>query len=115
MAPAEQKKIRATKTVTLGNSREKPQNCPEQSQEGSSEKVMLLIAWLKCFYSNVHSLGDKQEELEAIAQLENYDLIVITEEWSDNSHDWSMMTKSFSEETGREERAKMLPSMLRGD
>lgn len=94
MAPAEQKKIRATNTVTLGNSREKPQSFPKQFQEGSSEKVMLLIAWLKCIYSNAYSLGDKQD-LEVMAQLENYDLIVIVEMLWDDSHDWSMMIKSY--------------------
>ena len=34
-------------------------------------------------------MGNKQEELEAIVQQENYDIAAITETWWDNSHDWS--------------------------
>ena len=46
-----------------------------------------------------------------MVQLVNCDLIMITEVWWDDSHDWSMtiMSTSFSEE--REEGD--LPSMLR--
>lgn len=29
---------------------------------------------LKCLYSNTHSTGNKQEELETLAQLDKYDL-----------------------------------------
>ena len=32
-----------------------------------------LVAYLKCIYSTVFSTGNKQEELEAIVQQENYD------------------------------------------
>ena len=35
-------------------------------------------------------MGNKQEELEAIVLLENYDLIAITETWWDESHDWNV-------------------------
>ncbi|GAB0203947.1 hypothetical protein GRJ2_002860300 [Grus japonensis] len=34
-------------------------------------------------------MGNKQEELEAIMQLENYDIVAITETWWDDSHNWS--------------------------
>ena len=34
-------------------------------------------------------MGNKQEELEAIVQQANYDLVAITETWWDLSHDWS--------------------------
>ena len=34
-------------------------------------------------------LGDKQELLKATVELENYDLIAVTETWWDESHDWS--------------------------
>lgn len=47
------------------------------------------MAQLKCIYSNVHSMGCKQEEPEAIVQQENYDLVDTTETWWDHSHDWS--------------------------
>lgn len=46
-------------------------------------------AQLKCIYTNAHSMGCKQEELEAIVQQENYDLVATTETWWDYSHDWS--------------------------
>ena len=36
---------------------------------------------LKCIYTNAHSMGNKQEELEAIVQQANYDLIAINETW----------------------------------
>ena len=35
---------------------------------------MLLIAQLKCLHTNACSMGNKQEELEHVAQLENCDL-----------------------------------------
>ncbi|GAB0202541.1 hypothetical protein GRJ2_002719700 [Grus japonensis] len=46
-------------------------------------------AQLKCIYTNAHSMGNKQEELEAIVQQDSYDLVAITETWWDDSHDWS--------------------------
>ena len=45
------------------------------------------IAQLKCIYNNAHSMGNKQEELEAIVQQDSYDLIAITETWLDDSRD----------------------------
>ncbi|KAK4810498.1 LOW QUALITY PROTEIN: hypothetical protein QYF61_004278 [Mycteria americana] len=48
-----------------------------------------LIAQLKCIYTNARSMGNKQEELEAIVQQDSYDLVAITEMWWDDSHDWS--------------------------
>ena len=42
---------------------------------------------LKCIYTNARSLGNKQEELEAIMCQANYDLVAITETWWDHSHD----------------------------
>jgi len=38
-----------------------------------------LTAQLKCIYTNPRSLGNKQEELEAIVQQDSYDLVAITE------------------------------------
>jgi len=48
-----------------------------------------LTAQLKCIYINAHSMGNKQEELEAILQQDSCDLVAITETWWDDSHDWS--------------------------
>ena len=39
---------------------------------GPGEKAM---AQLKCIYTNAHSMGNKQEELEAIVWQANYDLV----------------------------------------
>ena len=47
------------------------------------------MTWLKCIYTNARSTGNKQEELEAIVQQANYDLVAITKTWWDHSHDWS--------------------------
>ncbi|GAB0207576.1 hypothetical protein GRJ2_003223300 [Grus japonensis] len=46
-------------------------------------------AHLKCIYTDAHSMGNKQEELEAIVQQDSYDLVTITEMRWDDSHDWS--------------------------
>jgi len=40
-----------------------------------------LTAQLKCVYTNARSMGNKQEELEAIIQQDGYDLVAITETW----------------------------------
>jgi len=46
----------------------KPQTFPGGIREGSSEKTTRPIAKLKCLYINVCSMGNKQEELETVAQ-----------------------------------------------
>ncbi|GAB0180019.1 hypothetical protein GRJ2_000467200 [Grus japonensis] len=43
------------------------------------KKVVGSIAQLKCIYTNARSTGNKQEELEAIVQQENYDIVAIRE------------------------------------
>ena len=53
------------------------------------KKVLGTSAHLKCMYTNAHSMGNKQEELEAMMKQENYDVMAITETWWDVSHDWS--------------------------
>ena len=50
---------------------------------------MRSIAQLKCIYTNAHSMGNKQEELEAIVQQGNYYIVAITETWWGDSHNWS--------------------------
>jgi len=54
-----------------------------------------LTAQLKCVYTNARSMGNKQEELEAIIQQDGYDLVVITETRWDNSHDWHAVMDGF--------------------
>jgi len=53
------------------------------------------IAQHKCIYTNAHSMGSKQEELEAIVQQDSNDLVAITEMWWDDSHDWSAVMDGY--------------------
>ncbi|KAK4806350.1 hypothetical protein QYF61_017219 [Mycteria americana] len=53
------------------------------------KKVTGSIAQPKCIYTSARSMGNKQEELEAVVQQENYDMVAITEAWWDDSHNWS--------------------------
>ncbi|KAK4831206.1 hypothetical protein QYF61_016043 [Mycteria americana] len=55
----------------------------------SSMKETRTTAQLKCLYTNARSMGNKQEELEAIVHQENYDMVAIMETWWDDSHKWS--------------------------
>jgi len=48
---------------------------------GVSGSGVRLTAQLKCVYTSAHSMGNKQEELEAIIQQDGYDLVTITETW----------------------------------
>ena len=58
---------------------------PENSHMGIRtsplKKVAGSIAQLQCICTDARSMGNKQEELEAIVQLENYDTVAITETW----------------------------------
>lgn len=38
-----------------------------------------MMFLLKCFYTDAHSMGNEQKELEAIMQRKNYDIAAITE------------------------------------
>ncbi|KAJ7424170.1 hypothetical protein BTVI_07462 [Pitangus sulphuratus] len=61
----------------------------EKPRDEKSELRVKSAAQLKCTYTNASSMGNKQEELEAIEQQESYDEVAITETWWDDSHDWS--------------------------
>ena len=78
-----------------GGSERKPQTCSGGIREGSSEKAMRPIAKLKCLYTNASSMGNKQEELEAVVQLGKYDLIAIMETWWDESHNWNTLIEDY--------------------
>ena len=67
--------------VTLGGGKGKPQTCPGSTSEGSSEKATRPIAKLKYLYTSACIMGNKQEELETMAQQGKYDLIAITKTW----------------------------------
>ena len=50
---------------------------------------------LKCAYTNARSMGNKQEELEAIVRQANCDLAATTETWWDRSHDWNVVIDGY--------------------
>ncbi|PKU40055.1 nipped-b-like protein [Limosa lapponica baueri] len=56
----------------------------------SLKKAAQPAAQLKCLYTSACSMGNKQEELEAIVLLERYDIVAITETWWDESYNWSV-------------------------
>ncbi|KAK4810556.1 hypothetical protein QYF61_004519 [Mycteria americana] len=60
-----------------------------KAHKGCSMKETRMTAQLKCLYTNARSMGNKQEELEAIVHQENYDMVAITETWWDDSHNCS--------------------------
>ncbi|CAM5155513.1 unnamed protein product [Natator depressus] len=62
---------------------------PHTGNEGRS------TGYLKCLYTNVQSLGNKQGELEVLVMSRNYDVIGITETWWDSSHDWSTVMDGY--------------------
>ena len=59
----------------------------DQPKDGKPELRGKSAAHLKCMYTNARSMGNKQEELEAIVQQESYDIVAITETWWDDSYD----------------------------
>lgn len=81
----------------------------------SSKKVTWSIAELKCLHTNACNMGNKQEELEVIVELESYNLITITEMWRDESCDWSTVIDGYKlfmrDRQGERDRAGGVPSM----
>ncbi|KAJ7421833.1 hypothetical protein WISP_41094 [Willisornis vidua] len=61
----------------------------EERRTGKPELGAKSAAQLKSIYPNAHNMGNKQEELKAILQQENYGEVAITEVQWDDSHDWS--------------------------
>jgi len=51
----------------------------DESRRGMPLSGTRLTAQLKCIYTNTRSMGNKQEELEAITQQDGYYLVAITE------------------------------------
>ena len=62
---------------------------PENGQEGIRATPTQKVVQLRCFYTNICSMGNKQEELEAIVQSESYDIVAIMETWWNDSHSCS--------------------------
>ena len=82
------------KSITLSNIRRILVNHPNTIRKGFGN-VIPPIAQLKCLYTNKHSMGNKQEELETMMQLDKYDLIAITKIWWDGSHNWNIGTEGY--------------------
>ena len=55
---------------------------------GDPTKAVRRKAQLKCLYTVGSSVRNKQEELETVMHLENYDFVPITETWWNDSHNW---------------------------
>ncbi|GAB0205338.1 maestro heat-like repeat-containing protein family member 7 [Grus japonensis] len=84
---------------------EVPENSHIGIRASPPKKMSGSIAKLNCVYTNACSMGNKQEELEAIVQLENYDIVAITETWWDDTHNWSATMDGSSERIGKEGEA----------
>ncbi|RMC14259.1 hypothetical protein DUI87_09350 [Hirundo rustica rustica] len=56
---------------------------------GKPESGVESVAQLRCPYTNAHSMGNKEEEREAMVQQQSCDVVAITETWWDESHGWS--------------------------
>lgn len=69
---------------------EVPENGHAGFRASLPEKAARLIAQLKCINTNAHSMGNKQEDLEAMVQPENNDVVSIRETLWDESHNWSV-------------------------
>jgi len=67
----------------------------DEPRHGMPVSGVRLTVHLKCIYTNAHSMGNKEEELEAVTQQDSYDLIAITATWWDDSHDWRIATDSY--------------------
>ena len=78
-----------TRVIDVLKTMEVPENGHVGIRASPPRKVAGSIAQLKCIYTNARSMGNKQEELEAIVQLENYDIVAITETWWNDSRNWS--------------------------
>ncbi|KAK4826282.1 hypothetical protein QYF61_007129 [Mycteria americana] len=82
-------------TEATGAKRETPVKCLKARKGCSSMKEARTTAQLKCLYTNARSMGNKQEELEAIVHQENYDMVAITETWWGDSHNWSAVMDGY--------------------
>lgn len=52
-------------------------------------------ALLKCMYTNAYSMGNKQEELEAMAEQESPGVVTIIETCWEDLHNWSTAMDSY--------------------
>lgn len=109
-------------TNTLGSSRETTLNCPKLTKEGSSQKMKRLITQLKSLYTNMGSMGNKQEEQETSSSIApewcNSKPIIqlLSQKLGGMNHTTGTLQSratTFSEKEGWEGRADMFCSVLR--
>ncbi|PKU43055.1 rna-directed dna polymerase from mobile element jockey- hypothetical protein [Limosa lapponica baueri] len=86
-----QKKVKALKGFKLEVKGEGDKTRPNGSEPGGKgpRTGVKLRAQLKCIYTNACSMGNKQDELEAMVQQDSYDVVAFTETWWDESHNWN--------------------------
>ena len=61
--------------------------CASEVLQSAPQCAEYTGTYLKCLYTNACSMRDKQEELEALAHSQSYDIIGISETWWDESCD----------------------------
>ena len=59
---------------------------PEYGREGIRATAAPKEAQLRCFDTSARSMGNKQDELEAIVWSESYDIVASMETWWNESH-----------------------------
>ncbi|KAJ7426178.1 hypothetical protein WISP_18146 [Willisornis vidua] len=57
--------------------------------------VLEVKSQSNCIYTNAHSMGNKEEELEALMQQEICDVVAVTEMWWDDWRNWSAAMHSY--------------------
>jgi len=77
---------KGTRVMEVLETMEATENGHTGTEAFPRRKVAGSAAQLKCIYTNAHSMGNKQEELEAIVQQESYDIVAIMETWWDDLH-----------------------------
>ncbi|KAK4821699.1 hypothetical protein QYF61_027463 [Mycteria americana] len=68
-------------TEAIGAKRKMPVKRLKAHKGCCSMKETQMTAQLKCLYTNARSMGNKQEELEAIVHQEDYDMVALTKTW----------------------------------
>jgi len=66
-----------------------PESSHVEIKASPPKKVAGSAAQLKCIYTDVDSMGNKQDELKATVQLENCDTVAVTDTWWDDPHNRS--------------------------
>ena len=68
---------------------------PECCHEGIRVTATCKETELRYLYTNACSMGNKEEELEAIVCSESYDIVAVMEMWWNDSHSWSAVMEGY--------------------